>query len=202
MRHFATALAAAALLMTTTPLAAQTWGFGAHAGVSIPIGDYGDTEDATFLPAKLGYSAGLDLVYPLLMVSPALGWYTSADVIAHSVDDDFEEASDGGYLYFPLMTGLRLGAPIGPVNAFATGQLGVILTKGPTLDGGVFGEADGDLGTRFGFSLGAGLMLGQNLYAGLKYYPLGDVEFQYEGAEDGFEQNTSFLDIYVGFGVF
>jgi opacity protein-like surface antigen len=180
------------------PAAAQTFGFGAHAGVSIPTGDYAGTDDITSDGfAELGFSGGLDLWYPLTSFAPGLSWYTSADAIAHSVDDsEFIEEVDGGYLYFPLMTGLRFDIPLGTVGVFATGQVGAIFARPPSDD-----VVDGEFSTELGFSFGGGVQVTDNVYAGLKYYPLGDVDFSYEGMDEPFEQSVSFLDIYLGFGV-
>jgi opacity protein-like surface antigen len=185
MRYFATVILTAALVAWSAPTAAQTFGFGAHAGVSIPTGDYSDAAD-------LGFSGGLDLTYPLLMVSPALSWYTSADAVAHSAS---AEAADGGFLYFPIMTGLRVDAgAIGMIRPFATGQLGLVLARGPDLG------PSPQTGTEFGFALGGGLQLTDNVYAGLKWFNMGTVDFSYEPDLEA-SQSVSFLDIYVGFGV-
>lgn len=178
-----TALAVGSLFGAAAPAAAQ-FGFGAHAGVSIPTGDYGDA-------AELGFGGGLDLVLPLAMV-PGLGWYTSADVIAHSVED-----IDDGFLYAPLMTGVRFDFGAGPIGVFLNGQAGLVFHQPP--DAGLL-AGDGDWGSDFGFVLGGGARITDNVYAGLKYYPL-NLDFEYEGGtiEDA---DVSFLDIYVGFGVF
>lgn len=175
-----------AFIGATAPAAAQTFGFGAHAGVSFPTGDYGDF-------VETGFSGGLDLWYPLSATLP-LSWYTSADAVAHSVED-----SDSGFLYFPLMTGLRFDVPVGPAALFATGQLGVVFTRGP--DNEVFGDAQ--FGAEFGYNVGGGVQLTDNVYAGVKYYPLGDIDFEYDGAGENFDNtaDVSFFDIYVGFGV-
>lgn len=184
------------------PLAAQnTFGFGAHAGVSIPTGDYGDTDlvgNADAVGAELGFLGGLDLWYPLSMAAPGLSWYTSVDAIAHSID---EEGVDGGFFYLPIMTGLRFDIPVGPVAPFVTGQLGLILNQGPSLDFGQLGEADSEMAANFGFNFGAGVQITQNIYAGLKYYPLGELGFAYEDVDEDVDLDVSFLDIYVGFGV-
>lgn len=183
-------LATLALFTGATPAAAQTLGFGAHAGVSLPTGSYSDV-------AETGFSGGLDLWYPLSTVVPGLSWYSSADVVGHSVD-----GSDGGFLHVPLMTGLRFDVPVGPVAAFATGQLGVVFSRAPDIDFGV-GNAvlDGSskTGSGFGFNVGGGLQLTNNIYAGVKYYPLGGTDFEWGTGTQ--EIDVSFLDIYVGFGV-
>lgn len=172
----------------SAPAAAQTFGFGAHAGVSVPTGSYADDAD-------LGFMGGVDLWYPLAMAGGALSWYSSVDAIAHSVDID---DADTGFLYVPVMTGLRFDVPVGPIGAFATGQLGVVLTRGPSdVTVGPITYDSSDWGTDFGFNVGGGLQLTNNIYAGAKYYPLGDVNF--EGATD--PSDVSFLDIYIGFGV-
>ena len=185
MKKIVTTFAVAAAFAVAGPASAQTFGFGAHAGVSIPTGDYGDI-------ASTGFSAGLDLTYPLLMVTPGLNWYTSADVVAHSVEDEFD--ADGGFLYVPIMTGLQFELPVGGIRPFVNGQLGLVLHKGPD------GVVDSEMGTDFGFVLGGGARIGQNFYVGAKYYPL-DVNLQYEGDIEG-EMDADFFDIFVGFGVF
>lgn len=176
-----------------TPAAAQA-GFGAHAGVSIPTGDYSDD-------AELGFLGGLDVTVPLTSVSPVLSWYSSVDAIAHSLDDD---DADTGFLYVPIMTGLRVNVPVGPLSAFAAGQAGLILTRGPSFEvtGGPEGfGSDAEWGTDFGFNLGGGLHLTENIYAGVRYWPLSGLNFEREGSGEQ-EFDVSFFDIYVGFGVF
>lgn len=186
MRRFATIAMAGAFLACGTPAAAQTFGFGAHAGVSIPVGDYSDAAD-------LGFSGGLDLTLPLTAISPAVSWYSSVDAAAHSAASD---EIDGGFLYFPIMTGLRLDAgALGMIRPFLTGQLGLVVNRGPDLSG-----QSAQTGTDFGFALGGGLQLTDNLYAGLKWFNLGDVDFSYDPGGD-VTQSVSFLDIYLGFGV-
>lgn len=174
------------------PAAAQTFGFGAHAGVSVPTGDFADA-------AELGYLGGLDLWYPLAGLAPGLSWYTSADAIGHSSE---VEGDDGGFLLIPIMTGLQFDVPVGPLALFANGQVGAILTQGPSTE---FDNVlvDSDLGTDFGFNIGGGLQITEQLYAGLKYFPLGDVEFEYDGdvADVTRTRDVSFVTIYVGFGV-
>lgn len=181
--------------LSAAPAVSQTFGIGAHAGVSIPMGDYGATDgantDAGY--AKLGFSGGLDLWYPLVM-APGLKWYTSVDAIAHSIDDSATNAS-GGYIYFPAMTGLRYDIPVGMAAIFVTGQLGVVFAKPPKVS-----DVSGDITTKFGFNLGAGVQVTRYIYGGLKYYPMGDVEWSWDGGTPT-KMPVSFLDIYVGFGV-
>lgn len=174
------------------PAAAQTFGFGAHAGVSVPTGDFADA-------AELGYLGGLDLWYPLVTLVPGLSWYTSADAIGHSAEG---QNLDGGYLLAPIMTGLQFDVPVGPLALFANGQVGAILTRGPSSDADNV-LVDSELGTEFGFNVGGGLQITDQLYAGLKYYPLGNVEFEYEGtvADATRTRDVSLLTLYVGFGV-
>ena len=177
-----------ALLAFAGPAAAQStnFGLGAFAGVSLPTGDYGDA-------AELGFAGGLDLFYPLGM--SGLSWLSTASVSAHSVDDP---DADGGFLFIPLLTGLRYDIAAGPVGVFVNGQAGAIFNKGP--EGDFFGVAvDSDWSTEFGFALGGGVQATENIYAGVKYFPLGDVEFSYGDAEVTGE--VSFLEIFVGFGV-
>ena len=186
-------LATFVAFIVAAPAAAQTFGFGAHAGVSVPLGDYGDTDIGA---AGFGAFGGLDLWYPLTAV-PGLSWYTSADAIAHPADNaTVGFGDDTGYLYFPLMTGVRYDIPAGPIGLFATGQLGAVIAMPPVLAGDVSGETS----TKFGFNLGAGIQATDYIYGGVKFYPLGDVDWSWE---DGTTRTTSvsFFDIYVGFGV-
>jgi opacity protein-like surface antigen len=184
MRAFATAMLTAAFLAWGAPAAAQTFGFGAHAGVSIPTGDFSDVAD-------LGFSGGLDLFYPLAMVTPALSWYTSADAAGHSASAD---NIDGGFLTIPVLTGVRLDVgALGMIRPFATGQLGVGFVRGPEV-----GQTSGSTTTEFAYALGGGLQLTHNIYAGAKWFNLGDVAF--DPAVPG-AQSVSYIDIYLGFGV-
>lgn len=193
------ALATIALFFAGAVPAAAQIGFGAHAGLSVPVGDYGDTEaiDAGF--AEMGFSGGLDLWVPLVAV-PGLSWYTSVDAIAHSTDDVAGFDLDGGYQYYPLLTGARFDIPAGTIGLFATGQVGIVFARPPAVDFGE-GQLDSDLTTKFGFSLGGGVQVTDNIYAGLKYYPMGDVDWSWEDEAEAETLPVSFFDIYVGFGV-
>lgn len=204
MRKF-TVVLTIVLLVAAAPAAAQTFGFGVHAGVSLPMGDYGDTggdnQEAGF--AELGFTGGVDLFYPLLM-APGLSWLTSASAVAHSVDDEAFTGTgfevEGGYLMFPLMTGLRFDVPAGPLGLFAQGQLGVVLVQGPSFEFGTE-RAESDFGTKFGFNIGGGVQVNRNIYVAARYFPLGDTDLNYEGETTPGTQNISFLDILVGFAV-
>lgn len=189
------ALATIGIFMAAAPAAAQTFGFGAHAGVSVPTGSYGGTgADEGF--AELGFLGGLDLWYPI-MAAPGLSWYTSVDAVAHSTDDAGPYEADGGYIFFPAMTGLRFDIPAGPVQVFATGQIGLVFARPPARTDV---SADGKLATEFAFNVGGGVQITDYVYAGAKFYPMGDVGWSWD---DGTElsQPANFIDIYVGFGV-
>lgn len=200
-----TVLTAFAVLLSAAPAAAQTFGFGVHAGVSVPMGDYSDEPSANSPnSANLGFTGGVDLFYPIGM--SGLNWLTSVSATAHGIDDedlgnvDFDV--DGGYLLFPVMTGVRFDIPAGGLSAFVQGQLGVVFAKGPEFEAG--GEtSDANFSTNFGFNLGGGLQMTENLYAGVRYFPLGDVDLGYEapGGEVNVEQDISYLDVFVGFAV-
>jgi hypothetical protein len=185
MRVLATATCAIALLVWSSPAAAQAFGFGARAGVSIPLGDYAQTTDG------VGFSGGLDFTLPLAMVTPALSWYTSADAVGHSVDSNAVAGASGGYLHIPLLTGLRfdVGA-LGAVRPFATGQVGAVFARGPTV-----GQVSPSTTTNLGFGLGGGLQLTPNWYAGAKWVSGGDV------AVGNQTEAVRYVDVYVGFGV-
>lgn len=188
---------AAALLLSVAPATSQStdFGLGAFAGVSLPMGEFGNTTGVDAGGAELGFVGGLDLFYPI--GNSGLTWLSTASVSAHSVDDESGEG-DGGYLFIPLLTGLRYDIMAGPIGAFLTGQAGAVFNKGPTRQD-LVEETSSDWGTDFGFAVGAGIQATDNLYGGVKYFPLGDVEFTYEGAD--FTQEVSFLEIFVGFGV-
>jgi opacity protein-like surface antigen len=182
MRALATVTMTAAFLAFGGPAAAQTFGFGAHAGVSMPTGNYSDVAD-------LGFSGGLDFTLPLTMVSPALSWYTSADVAGHSATSD---AIDGGFLSIPVLTGVRFDIPLGVIRPFVTGQLGLGFVQSPSV-----GDASSSTNTGLAYALGAGLQLTNNIYAGAKWFNLGDVDF----GPPPSSTPVSYVDFYVGFGV-
>lgn len=187
-----------ALLAFAGPATAQStnFGLGAFAGVSMPMGDFGDDASNESGFAEIGFVGGLDLFFPLGMTG--LSWLTSASVSAHSIDEE-TTGSDGGYLFIPLVTGARYDIAAGPLGVFLTGQGGVVFNKGPSFEP-VLGETvESDWGTDFGFALGGGVQATENIYAGVKYFPLGDVDFRYQDTDIG--QNVSFLEIFVGFGV-
>ena len=188
-----------ALLAFAGPATAQStnFGLGAFAGVSMPMGDFGD--DATGGEsgfAEMGFVGGLDLFFPLGMTG--LSWLTSASVSAHSIDEE-TTGREGGYLFIPLVTGARYDIAAGPLGVFLTGQGGVVFNKGPDFEPTVGETIESDWGTDFGFALGGGIQATENIYAGVKYFPLGDVEFAGEATTS--TQNVSFLEIFVGFGV-
>ncbi|HUG41753.1 MAG TPA: outer membrane beta-barrel protein [Longimicrobiales bacterium] len=203
MRRLTTAILGVAFLVFAAPAAAQTFGFGVHAGVSLPMGDYADTDTQESGAAELGFMGGVDLFFPLGM-APGLSWLTSVSAVAHSVDGDVFAGTGidvtGGYLLFPVMTGLRFDIPAGPLGLFVQGQAGIVLAKGPSFSSSL-GSANSEWGSKFGFNIGAGAQVSQNIYAGLRYFPLGDTKLKYEEAPDGVDQNISFLDIFVGFAV-
>ncbi len=183
MRALATLALTLGFLAGGAPSAAQTFGFGAHAGVSIPTGDYSDLAD-------VGFSGGLDFRLPLAMVTPALSWYSSIDAVGHSAS---AEAIGGGFLTVPLLTGVRFDlGTLGMIRPFGTGQLGLAFIRSPEV-----GAVDAATNTEFAFALGGGLQLTDNLYAGLRWFNLGSVDF--EPPELG-SPSVSFLDIYLGFG--
>jgi opacity protein-like surface antigen len=186
MRSVATIVLAGALVCAGGPAAAQTFGFGARAGVSVPTGSYSDQAD-------LGFNGGLDLTLPLVAIAPSLSWYTSVDATAHSAS---LTDADGGYLFFPIMTGLRLDlGGMGAIRPFLNGQVGMVVARGPGLD-----NQSTQTGTEFGFTLGGGLQLTQNLYAGARWFNMGTVDFGYDPGPD-LSHSVSFLDVYLGFGV-
>lgn len=187
-----------ALLAFAGPATAQStnFGLGAFAGVSMPMGDFGDDSDPASGFAELGFVGGLDLFYPLGMTG--LSWLTSASVSAHSIDEETRGA-DGGYLFIPLVTGARYDIAAGPLGVFLTGQGGVVFNKGPTFEQVIGERVESDWGTDLGLAFGGGIQATENIYAGVKYFPLGDVDFSYEGTTG--TQNVSFLEIFVGFGV-
>jgi opacity protein-like surface antigen len=188
------------LLAGAAPAGAQStnFGLGAFAGVSVPIGEFGNTTGAEAGEAELGFVGGLDLFYPLGTFG--LTWLTTASVTAHSVDEDAGGGGEGGYLFIPVLTGLRYDIAAGLIDVFLTGQGGAVFHKGPSLQGPL-GDADADWGTAFGLGVGAGLQVTDNLYAGIKYFPLGDVDFSFEDTDESFPQDVSFLEVFVGFGV-
>ncbi len=187
------------------PWAPRRSGYGTHVGLSSPEGRYAarDGQDAGGGTARV--AAGLDLWVPLTSITPALSWYTSADVAWHHVYSGGVRGRTGGfvegsYFYAPLMTGLRYDLREELPDVFVTGQAGLVLAKGLS-EFYPFGGASGSpkLGSKFGFTVGAGIQLTPTLSLGARYYPLGTVNFDYSGASDPLKQDVSFLEI--GFGL-
>jgi hypothetical protein len=200
MKKLIALAAVVGLIAVTTPAGAdaQTFGLGAHVGLSIPTGDYGSVDGPDAGYAKGGASGGLDLWFPIMVV-PGLKWYTSVDAIGHGVSGDaFTGSGSGGYLIVPIMTGVRFDVPVGRIAAFGTAQLGAVLSRPPSVDFGG-GEVSGDFATNFGFTLGGGVQFTKYLYGGIKYYPLGNTELSW--GDNTTERSINFFDVYVGFGV-
>lgn len=189
------------------PLSAQStaFGIGAYAGVSLPLSDYAadNTDDSG--SAGIGITAGLDLYYPLAMAGQ-LNWLTSVGVNAHGADEEGFTLGDGGdaggYLMFPIVTGLRYDIPLGLRSVFVTGQAGVSIARAPSIAFGAE-SADSDWATPFTWTVGGGFQATENVHFGARYVSLGDVEWTYEGTlvNGTFNPSVSFVDIYLGFGV-
>jgi hypothetical protein len=192
-------------LLAAAPTGAQTFGFGAHAGPSVPLSDYAASSGEMGGGALMGYFGGLDLWYPLESVTPALSWYTSLDVVANQADEAVVGRTgtfaDGGYLLIPLMTGLRYDIGEAP-NLFVTGQAGLVLTRGPDeFYPYGFGDGGPTLGAGFGFNGGLGAQLTERMSVAAKYYPLSGLEFDYEDADSSLEQDVHMLTISFGYSV-
>jgi len=198
MKKYIALAAMVGFIAVTTPAGAQTFGLGAHVGLSLPLGDYSSVNGPNAGYAKGGAVGGLDLWYPIMAV-PGLKWYTSVDAIAHGVAGDaFTGSVSGGYLIVPVMTGARFDVPVGRIHAFGNAQLGVVFSRPPSVDFGG-GETSGDFATNFGFTVGGGVQFTQFMYGGIKYYPLGTTELGW--GDTTLERSINFFDVYVGFGV-
>lgn len=190
MRKLTVLTAVLSLLVAVPATAQQTFGFGVHAGVSVPTGDYGDG-------TGVGFTGGVDLFYPI--GTGSLNWLTSVSATAHGLDEDDPSDFDGGFLLFPVMTGVRYDIPAGGLSAYVQGQLGAVFARGPEQSG-----SDSDFSTNFGWNVGGGLQFTENVYAGVRYFPLGDVDFEYDIADVADATVTadiSYLDVFVGFAV-
>lgn len=195
-------------LPAVTAAQSTDFGVGAYVGVSLPMSDYGDDDpnDDDAAHAGPGVAAGLDLYYPLGQARRAW-WLTSIGVNSHPVDDvDFPGADVGGFLHFPLFTGLRYDIPIGGYAAYLAGQVGAVFIKAPDVESDAFSR-DSDWTTQLGFALGAGFQATERVHLGARWIPLGDVDLNYDDTTAGATvttsdvQHVSFLDIFIGFSV-
>jgi hypothetical protein len=182
MRFVATLTCALGLLVWSSPAPAQGFGYGARAGVSVPLGVYANTTDG------VGFSGGLDFRLPLTFVSPALSWYTSIDLARHSVDEASLPDATGGFYHIPALTGLRLdvGAPRA-VSPFATAQVGAAFPLTPTIER--------TTSRKLGFGIGGGLQVTPSWYAGARWVKASDVRF------GGRTELARWVEVYLGHGV-
>ncbi|MFW5947371.1 MAG: hypothetical protein ACOCUW_02655 [Gemmatimonadota bacterium] len=207
MKRITVLAAVAALFLWTGAAGAQSFVIGAHGGMASPQGDFSSTSGTEAGGGLTGLNVGVDALYSLESVLPKLSWYSSLDFvrnpIAGSLPDRAGAFVDGTYYFVPLMTGIRYDLAPGVPALFFTAQAGLVFARGPErLYPWGFGDMSPKLSTAFGYNVGAGFQMTPNLHAGVKYYPLGTVEMEYENAPDPLEQDVSFLEFHIGVRLF
>jgi hypothetical protein len=178
-------------ILLASPVAAQLnkgdfW-FGVNAGLSMPLGDYGDDKGNDAGGATLGFFAAGDFDY--VISSVGLIWTSSLTIIRNGFDGDalgYHSSVDvdaGGWWQVPVLTGLRYEAAVSPtIKLFGQGQIGLIYAMPPDADlseGNVTAEYESDSGISFGFRLGGGVVFNDRFTANLGILLSNGIEADY-----------------------
>lgn len=170
--------------------AQDDFSFGAHALLSIPVGDFGDDsgEGAGF--AKTGFGIGADFTLPI--GAPGLGWTSSLSFIINPQDKNAikdllidamgmpEDASIStkSTLNIPILTGLKYQTEVAnDIELYGAFLFGLNFIKPGEWKGTVEGESGSiefDSATSLGFAIAGGVIFNEHLNAGFKYFGLGE----------------------------
>lgn len=190
-----------------------------HAGAFFPRGEFGSTDqdDDNSGFATTGFTVVGEYTYPAGNI-PGLGLIGTISFSANSINEDelFGDSDpqvDGGYwINAPIMIGTKYEAKFSPaVDLYGLGQVGINVSSGPTIEA-EFGETDTvtetqSLGgaTSFGFTVGAGAVINDQINVGLRYQGLGEPEISNEVEVDGdtrvdgeYNQPLSGIQLLVG----
>lgn len=205
MRTFATVAALAATLAWTGTAGAQEFAVGVHGGLAAPMSDYAAKSGPDGGGALDGFNFGVDAWYPLDGLAAGLSWYSSIDIVRNITEGSADRTggfADGAFLNVPVMTGLRYDLAQDLPRAFVTAQVGLLLTRGPDHFYPFGYPGDPTMGVGFGYNAGVGIQLSDTFHVAARYFPLGTVDYEYDGADEALEQNVSFVDIQIGMRVF
>ena len=188
--------------------------FTINAGVSFPMGEFGDDKGEDAGLAKMGIGLKVDFSYSFKNVH-GLSWVSSSAMFMNGINDleiraEMEDflyhvlAFRGGNVYldagryynFPIFTGIKFQNNFSPeVEGFGIFQAGINIAKLPNIDMKArvnpFSstsnniEATYDMATSFGFCFGGGLVFNNRFVISLMYYGFGKPEFDGEIKMDG-----------------
>ena len=163
-----------------------------HGGFSIPVGDYGKTNNASSAGfAQLGMTAGVE--YDLMFGESGFAWSSSFNYMANDYESDHFSRGlnvvlqeSGTYSSYTLLTGLKYEKKFSDsFSLFADARAGGCLLRGPYLNG--FLDTGGDdlnfiefqLGDdrTAGFSIGLGMIANETTTVILRYFNLGSPVF-------------------------
>ena len=181
--------------------------------VALPQGDFQDDFGTDACAAKTGFGFGVEQT--IATGAPMVGWITSAAVFFNKCEEDiFEkdieallqvEVSDldiGKYMNIPILTGLKFQGPASQgIDVYGLGQVGLNIFKFPSIEGttadGYEGEFSWDTATCFAFCVGAGFVLNRSVNIGIRYYGLGEPEFEgtFEYSGNGVSQKVKWHEL-------
>jgi opacity protein-like surface antigen len=200
MKRFVIVLAIVVTFAWAGTAGAQGFAIGAHAGWSNPLGAYEDDFGADAAGARPGFTLGVDATHPLRMLTDNLSWHSSLSLVRNRTEGSQDRTGglvSGAFTLLPVMTGLRYDLGTLP-SLYISAQGGPLLVRGPT---DFYPYSDPSIGFQLGYAAGVGLQLSERLSVSAKYFPLGDLDFEYGGSET-LTQEVDFLDIRVGVRLF
>lgn len=200
MKRFVTLFAILATFAWAGTAGAQGFAVAVHAGWSNPLGVYEDDFGADAAGARPGYTLGVDATYPLQVLTDNLSWHSSLSLVRNRTEGSQDRTGglvSGAFTLVPVMTGLRYDLGTVP-SLYLTAQGGPLLVRGPT---DFFPYSDPSIGVQLGYAAGVGLQLSERLTVSARYFPLGDLDFEYGGSRT-LTQGVNFLGIQVGVRLF
>ncbi|MCK4343991.1 MAG: hypothetical protein KAX05_01800 [Bacteroidales bacterium] len=170
--------------------------FNIHGGISIPLGDFSETENIENGYAKIGFVLGFTFDKPITDIG--LSWHTCANLLYNPlesddlVDDIFIEGADskgGAWINIPILTGIRYQTDITETIAlYMLGIVGVNICKEMNIRLEWHSEIldlNHNTVVAFGYAIGAGLVISKKVNFGIRYLGLGEPEIEYEWELNG-----------------
>lgn len=205
--------------------------FGIFGGVSLPTGDFSDEEKGA---ARTGFLVGGDFTLPFRTLEK-LGWFSTFSVICNSVEEPLADVSlslstgslkteAGRWMLITPLTGLKFTHQISQgLGLYGIAQAGWMIGRSPNItikteyhiynpydpweDEEISITQESAFGYSFAFSLGAGIVINDNINLSLRYLsgkPKYDIKIDSEGWFDiavntTTKQQTSLFQLVVGY---
>ena len=184
--------------------------FSMHAGLSLPMGDFGDDdeEDEDSGLAGIGINIGMEYVYQLN--ESGLGLFVGLDMFRNGLNSDFkddiEDDMDSGddvkfpvYYNIPLSAGLVYNYKVDEKIALF-GKGGLVFNSLLFTDWEFEGDnydvtTESDLATSFGLKFGAGITFSEKWSIEIDYLGLGEheidseTEYESDSGDDKYEDS-------------